>query len=139
MILTAHPTFQNFYIDLLQIKRYFCFTFSAAPVENFSVEMVNGSYVRISWSPIELEGWNVSHYSLVYQASNSSSTEPPFSRKYELDGHSISKSLHPADLFVETSLWHVFELSAVLRVYGLEGMGAVTGEVARANKTFNYS
>jgi len=99
--------------------------------------MVNDSYVLLSWSPIVVEGWNISHYYLVYHTSNLFTSKPSFSSKFKLDGHSRSKSLHPADLLMKPSLQHVFELSAVLDVRDLEGMGEVRGEVAQVNRTFN--
>lgn len=101
--------------------------------------MKNDSMIDLTWSPMNIAGWNISYYYLVYLASDLSESSRPLSKKFVLDGDLRTKSLYPDSLFLQPDKVHIFELSAILAVEGLEGLGEVRGSVATANMTLSYS
>ena len=97
--------------------------------------MVNGSFLKLSWSPVYLEGWNISHYYISYQSSSIESSADLLSKKFVVDGELTLWLLGPEMLFLHPHSDHALELRAVITIDGLEGLGEVTGQVAVANMT----
>ena len=122
----------------LQFKSHVFLYFLLAPVENFSAKVINGSLAHLSWTPVRITGWNISYYYLIYYAFSPSENTPPFSHKLVVPGEANSVSLGPELFLMKPSMVHVFEISAVLAVDHLEGIGEVKGKAAIYNMTFDY-
>ena len=95
----------------------------------------------LSWlPPSPLPGWNVSYYYVTYTARLSNSNEgdrPERSFQRPVDEDRTFLELGVAELLVREGVVHEFEVQAVLKVEGLEGIAEVKGERAAVNLTLD--
>ena len=110
--------------------------FLPASVEELSVRVVDSTSVSVFWDPPpDLPGWNFSYYYLYYSAYFPSKTTPEVTFKEVVDGSRTSVAVEVDKLVVGPTVVHVFEVSAVLEIKDVEGIGEVKSEKAMVNTT----
>ena len=105
-------------------------------MDNFSALIIDGSFIHFSWVPTNLPGWTISYYYMTYSAYLPSKTLHEFTRRFVVKGNLSSVTLSMAELFMSPEVSHVFELSVVLTIEGLEGIREVKGDTAITRISF---
>ena len=100
---------------------------------------MSGPSIIISWSPsVLLPGWNISYYYLSYSVLLPFEAKPRAMFMSTVKGSQTSEVVEADRLVVKPDVLHMFEVSVVLKINGLEGIGEVRGEKTSTNTIMEY-